>query len=214
MPVAGGRHGLERPIAGVLPAYSDDNKRSFGTTQCALHNHPKRITGELIIKMKFSKMALIAALACGTYAGNVFADQTNDIQLVSCAACDCGEPVCGCEPACDTECCDSDGCDSDCCDSDCCDSGCDACCDSGCGYSLGDCSLLGDCGLFGDCCLGEPCTLFGEHCGYSAGGWLQFGYHSKDLPAFNTYSDHLQLQQAWLFAEKAVDGRCGCGRPY
>ena len=52
--------------------------------------------------MKLTKLALIAAIACGTYAGNVFADQTNDIQLVSCEAnCDCGEPVCGCEPACD-----------------------------------------------------------------------------------------------------------------
>ena len=66
-----------------FPRYSDDNKRSFGTTQCASHYHPKRITGELIIKMKLSKMALIAAIACGTYAGNVFAgsDKRNSIGL-------------------------------------------------------------------------------------------------------------------------------------
>ena len=70
-------------------------------------------------------------------------------------------------------------------------------------------SAFGDCLSCGDCCLGDPYALFGEHCGYSAGGWLQLGYHSKDLPAFNTFSDNLQLQQAWLYAEKAIDTRCG-----
>ena len=60
--------------------------------------------------MKLSKLALIAAIACGTYAGNVFADQTNDIQLVSCESnCDCDEPACGCEPVCDDAC--DAGCD-------------------------------------------------------------------------------------------------------
>ncbi|QDT03011.1 hypothetical protein K227x_13900 [Rubripirellula lacrimiformis] len=146
--------------------------------------------------MKLSKLALVAALACGTYAGNVFADQTNEIQLVSHrhAACDCGEPACGCEaaiPSCDLGC--SDGCDG----------GCDgACgCDSGCGIGNALGGLL-DCD---DCCLGDPYTLFGEHCGWSAGGWVQLGYSNKALPAFNTYPDHLQLQQAWLFAEKSID---------
>lgn len=141
--------------------------------------------------MKLSKLALVAALACGTYAGNVFADQTNEIKLVSC---ECGEPVCGCEsnccePACDTGC-----------ESDCCDSGCDSCCDSG--LDFGSC-------LGGDCCLGDPYTLFGEHCGWSAGGWLQLGYHSRDNAIFNTNKDNLQLQQAWLYAEKAIDTSCG-----
>ena len=95
--------------------------------QCKVHLNPKWITGELIKQMKLSKLALIAAIACGTYAGNVFADQTNDIQLVSCESdCDCGEPVCGCEPACD----------------DACDAGCDSGCDSaGCGLGLGDCGI-------------------------------------------------------------------------
>lgn len=151
--------------------------------------------------MKLSKIAMIAAIACGTYAGNVFADQTNNVRLVSgCAAasCDCGEPVCGCEPVA--------SCDKGCCDSGC-NGGCDSCgCDSGCGLGLGD--RLSDC-LGGDCCLGDPYTLFGEHCGWSAGGWLQLGYTSEPLPAFNTYDDHLQLQQAWLFAEKAIDTSCG-----
>jgi hypothetical protein len=146
--------------------------------------------------MKFSKLALIAAIACGTYAGNVHADQANEIQLV---ACQCGEPVCGCEQvaSCDTDCCDK-GCDGGC--DSCCDSG----CDSGCGLSMGDC--MSGCG---DCCLGDPYTLFGECSGWSAGGWLQLGYTSQELPAFNTYSDHLQLQQAWLYAEKAIDTSCG-----
>ena len=51
-----------------------------------------------------------------------------------------------------------------------------AACGDGCG--------LGSC--LGDCCLEEPWTLFGEHCGWSAGGWLQLGYTSKALPAFNS----------------------------
>ncbi len=150
--------------------------------------------------MKLSKMALAAAIACGTYAGNVFADQTNEIKLVShCAAsCDCGEPVCGCEPVA--------ACDSDCCNDGCCDSGCDSCCDSGCG--LGDCLGMGDC-LSGDCCHGDPYTLFGDCGPYSAGGWMQLGYFNKPNSLFNTYADNLQLQQAWLWAEKSIDTSCG-----
>lgn len=134
--------------------------------------------------MKLSKLALVAALACGTYAGNVFADQTNDIQQVSfCeSGCDCGEPACGCEAV---------------------DMGCDGGCDSSCGCDAGSC--LSDCGLFGDCCLGDPWTLFGEHGGWSAGGWVSVGYHSAALPLFNSRPDEVQLHQAWLFAEKAID---------
>ena len=60
-----------------------------------------------------------------------------------------------------------------------------------------------------DCCLGDPYTLFGEHCGWSAGGWLQFGYHNRANSLFNSRPDELQLHQAWLYAEKAVDGSCG-----
>ncbi len=47
------------------------------------------------------------------------------------------------------------------------------------------------------------------------GGWLQLGYHSNGLgnnpraKRFNDYPDHLQLQQAWLFAERLADGRNG-----
>ena len=59
------------------------------------------------------------------------------------------------------------------------------------------------------CDLGDPYSLFGEHCNYSAGGWVQLGYTDKPLPAFNTYDDHFQLQQAWLWFEKAIDTSCG-----
>ncbi len=149
--------------------------------------------------MKLSKLALIAAIACGTYTGNVYADQTNEIQLVSC---DCGEPVCGCEQvaSCDEDCCDN-GCDGGC--DSCCDSG----CDSGCGLGMGDALDRMGCS---DCCLGDPWTLFGE-CdgGWSMGGWMQLGYTSAALPAFNTYDNVVQLQQAWLYAEKAIDTSCG-----
>jgi len=144
--------------------------------------------------MKLSKLALIAAIACGTYAGNVFADQTNDIQLVSCESdCDCGEPVCGCEPACD------DACD------DACDAGCDS---AGLGLGLGDCGIASRLGC-GDCCLGDPYSLFGECNGIAVGGWMQLGYFTDTTANFNTLADNVQLQQGWLFAEKAIDSSCG-----
>ncbi len=142
--------------------------------------------------MKLSKMAIIAAIACGIHAGTAFGQQANNgIQQVACASCDCGQPVCGCDAA-------AEGCDNACgsgCDAASCDSGCDSC---GCG--LGSClSNLG-------CCdLGDPWTLFDEHCGWSAGGWASLGYHTANNTLFNTYADKVQLQQAWLYAEKAID---------
>ncbi|MEO1527814.1 MAG: outer membrane beta-barrel protein, partial [Planctomycetota bacterium] len=83
------------------------------------------------------------------------------------------------------------------CDSGGCDSG---GCDSGCG-GLGA-------GLF-DCNLGDPFTLFGESCGYAAGGWVQMGYHDKAIPLFNSRPDEFQLHQAWFWAEKSMDTSCG-----
>jgi hypothetical protein len=81
-----------------------------------------------------------------------------------------------------------------------CDGGCDSCgCDSGCGL---------DC-LTGDCCLGDPYTLFDDYCGWSFGGHAQLGYHSAALPIFNDRPDELNLHQAWLYAEKAIDTSCG-----
>ena len=147
--------------------------------------------------MKLSKIAMLAAIACASYTSSNTAGANDTINLVShcAAACDCGEPVCGCESA--DSCCDPCG--------DVCDSGCDSgCCDSGC--SLG--SLLDACSL-GDCCLGDQWSLFGEHCGFSAGGWIQMGYHSNSIPLFNSRPDEFQLHQAWLYAEKAIDTSCG-----
>jgi hypothetical protein len=142
--------------------------------------------------MKLSKMALVAAIACGIHAGSAFGQQAgNGIQQVACADCDCGQPVCGCEdPA-------AEGCDVASCDS-----GCGSACDSGCG--LGSC-LDG----IGCCDLGDPWTLFDEHCGWSAGGWVQTGYHSANLRNFNNRDSEVQLQQAWLYAQKAIDTSCG-----
>ena len=140
-------------------------------------------TGELITEMKLSKLAaLIAAIACGTYAGNVTAAQATEIQQVSC---ECDEPICGCEPVGDEDACDAS-----------CDSSCDG---MGCGILS---KTQGD--------LGDPFTLFGEVGPYSVGGWVQLGYHSNSAGnRFNSYADHLQLHQAWLYAERAIDSSNG-----
>ncbi|MFK8113988.1 MAG: porin [Rubripirellula sp.] len=111
------------------------------------------------------------------------------------AAADCGCEMmsvpasCGCEAAADCGCEMGGG------------FGCDSGCDSGC-----DC---GGCPLGMECDLGDPFTLFGEHCGWSVGGWLQLGYHNKANSLFNSRPDEFQLHQAWLYAEKAIDTSCG-----
>jgi hypothetical protein len=140
--------------------------------------------GELITEMKLSKLALLAAIACGTYAGNVTTAQAIEVQQV---ACDCDEPICGCEPVAEEGSCDA---------------GCDSSCDGmGCGLGLLD-RMGGD--------LDDPFTLFGSVGPYSVGGWLQLGYHSNsDAGRFNSYADHLQLQQAWIYAERAIDASNG-----
>ncbi|MEM6469057.1 MAG: porin [Planctomycetota bacterium] len=104
------------------------------------------------------------------------------------------EADCGCETM---------GCD-DSCELAPFDCGCDSGCDSGCGSGLG-------LNLFDafECDLGEPFALFGENCGWAAGGWVQMGYHNNALPLFNSRPDNFQLHQAWLWAEKAIDTSCG-----
>ncbi len=139
--------------------------------------------------MKLSKMALAAAVACVMNAGHLFADQANGIRPVSHASCDCGEPVCGCETI--------DGCDLGC------DGGCDSACGCGSGLGLGLADKFGD--AINDCCLGDQWSLLGEHGGWSAGGWVQIGYHNKANSLFNSRADETQLHQAWLYAEKAID---------
>src|SRR5690606_26973710 len=54
-----------------------------------------------------------------------------------------------------------------------------------------------------------PWTLFGKHGGWSAGGWVQTGYHTAAMANFNSRPDEVQLHQAWLYAEKALDTRGG-----
>lgn len=58
-------------------------------------------------------------------------------------------------------------------------------------------------------CLGEPWSLFGSYQKYSVGGWAQLGYHSQALPTFNSKPHDLQLQQAWAYAERAIDSSRG-----
>jgi hypothetical protein len=42
-------------------------------------------------------------------------------------------------------------------------------------------------------------------CGWSAGGWASVGYHTAANTLFNSRPDEVQLHQAWLYAEKAID---------
>jgi len=86
-----------------------------------------------------------------------------------------------------------------------------------------------DCYAKGDCCCCDPCCpfeLFPKNCrGVKVGGWVQVGYHTEGpdgaLPwafpdgfwkvnPFNNYPHVVQLQQAWVYAEKVAE-TCGCG---
>ena len=153
--------------------------------------------------MRLGKLAMLAAIACGIHAGNAEAQENiyGNVMPVSHSqqtACDCGEPVCGCEPV--------FGCDAD----GCLDAGCDGLCDGGCDSAggLGSGLGLGSLGL-GDCCLGDPFTLFGECGAWSAGGWIQMGHHNKNIPLFNQHRSNFNLHQAWLYAEKSIDTSAG-----
>jgi hypothetical protein len=145
--------------------------------------------------MKLSKLGLLAAIITGTGAhasdglGNYYAGAKNPVAQVS--HCECGQAVCGCEavdPACGAE--------------NCCDSGCDSAFGAGGGLGLG---LADKLCVGGGCNIGDPWTLFGEHNGWSAGGWTQVGYHTANLLNFNDRKNDVQLHQAWLYAEKALD---------
>jgi hypothetical protein len=120
----------------------------------------------------------------------------------SSSACGCDSaPSCGCEPSC--------GCDN-------------GCCSSGCGCNDG-------CSLFGDCCLGDAWTLKSCYdpcgcCEHTVGGWIAAGYYnnnerlsatSGDGLAFLDYPDHLNLDQAWVYAEKLAEaGACSADWGY
>ncbi len=157
-------------------------------------------------QMNYKKLALLAAIIGG---GTTSAQESrqaiyessgrdNAVQQVAYndgGDCGCEAPTCGAEEAV-------------------CDDGCDSGCDSMGGQaSCG--STVFSAGLFASmtaCEVGEPWTLFGEHCGWSAGGWTDIGYHSNNTNFnFNNYANRVQLQQQWLWAQKVADGSEGLG---
>ena len=84
--------------------------------------------------------------------------------------------------------------------------GCDSKGDDGGKGGKGGC----DCHLWGP---DEPIVAYSEEnsLGIAIGGWTQIGYTNKDSFAdgFNQNSDHLNLHQTWLWAERVADGSCG-----
>ncbi len=84
-----------------------------------------------------------------------------------------------------------------------CDAGCSCndCCRSGC--------FLSD--LLPCCELGEPCELFGTHCGtgIKIGGWTQIGYHNYNTGQFNNDPYDVNLHQQYIYAERVADGSVG-----
>jgi Putative beta-barrel porin-2, OmpL-like. bbp2 len=137
--------------------------------------------------MKLSKLAMLAAVACGLNTAGATIGYTNDIELTSCLS---GKADCGCEslPAgCDGEA----GCDT---------SGCDGVAGSGCG--AGDGCLTGE--------LGDPWKLFSDLPeAWDMGGWVSTGYHTDARPIFNDRPDELNLHQAWLYAQRSIDTSAG-----
>ena len=145
--------------------------------------------------MKITKLALSAALAAACLGGSVKAQESSDFGYYSSEAAPVVSPAsvneyssvipaaCGC----------SDAPVSECCDVNICDSGCDTGCDSACG---------------GD----EPWALFPNGiAGLDVGGWVSIGYHTYNNTLFNQHADKVNLQQAWMYAEKVADGSNGLG---
>ncbi|GAB5403598.1 MAG: porin [Aureliella sp.] len=82
-------------------------------------------------------------------------------------------------------------------------------CDVGCGDFSGGCDSACD-GMGG--CSDEPWTLFqNDILGFTVGGWTSIGYHSANNSLFNQHDGNVNLNQAWLYAEKVADGSCGLG---
>lgn len=83
------------------------------------------------------------------------------------------------------------------------------------------CGKFGGRGRLACMCEGDAWSLWStiapqmEEChNVTAGGWFQIGYHTEGKNGFgtglfNNYPGVIQMQQAWLFLEKAIDGdRC------
>jgi len=96
--------------------------------------------------------------------------------------------------ACQDDCGSCGDCDS-CGACDPCDAGCGGC---GCGGLLDDICLWSDRYEF---------SLFGTTCnGITAGGWLQAGFYNYNTGMFNNNPDRLNVNQMYLFSEKALSG--------
>ena len=60
--------------------------------------------------------------------------------------------------------------------------------------------------------LGDKWTgasLLPEGACWDFGGWFQTGYHTRSDGIFNTYPNHVQLQQGYLYMQKVADGSEG-----
>ena len=88
----------------------------------------------------------------------------------------------------------------------------------GCGVGgLGMCPYgMGGYGILDSLCLPDCRDFFPEaFAGFETGGWLQMGYHTEGTNGFgtglfNNYPNVVQLQQAYLYAEKEANNY-GCG---
>ncbi len=85
-------------------------------------------------------------------------------------------------------------------------------CDDGCTefeISADSCTSdsSGGCGLG---CDGDPWSLWGalthgHESPWSIGGWVQGGYHTEANGLFNNHPDRFNIQQTWLYLERAAD---------
>lgn len=164
--------------------------------------------------MKYSRIALSAAIACACIAGTASAQQTrarlqptaysygyyaDDASPSDASQAAPAAKAAAIAPTA-SACSDApiSGCDGASC------GGCDGGCDSA--------------------CSDEPWKLFPcGICGWTFGGWSQTAYHTSNNAGlgllapggaasnFNNYGDRVQLQQQWLYAEKIADGSNGLG---
>lgn len=140
--------------------------------------------------MKLTRLALVAAIACGIHTGSASAQQPSQsvLQVAPYGGTAHSQPVAADDSAAPSYAADSSygscGCGNTCC-------------------ATAGCPLGFD--RLGCCDLGEPWTLFGEHCGWTAGGWANVGYHTAPLANFFTRPNDVQLHQAWLYAQRTID---------
>ncbi|QDV27399.1 porin [Aureliella helgolandensis] len=87
----------------------------------------------------------------------------------------------------------------------CCDTSGINACDSMGGFLGGGCDSASG-------CSDEPWKLFqNDVLGFTIGGWSQVGYHTYNNSLFNNRANNVELQQAWMYAERVADGSNGLG---